>query len=180
MTTPWDRLLGARVENGQRKPPFTAVLSRVPIFENLSKHELASIDRILHRREYLPDEIVFRQGEPGMGMYVVQTGKVAIVSEPQNQQLYEMQEGDFFGEVALLDEGPRSATAVARSSCTLLGFFQPDLFDLISRNPRLGVKVVLSVARHVGVRLRQADDWVTALTVELEALRKKHTRHEEG
>ena len=173
MTTPWNRLLGARADNGQRKLPFTGILLRVPIFENLSKHELTSIDRILHRREYLPDEIIFRQGEPGMGMYVVQQGKVAIVSEPQNQQLYEMQEGDFFGEVALLDEGPRSATAVARTNCTLLGFFQPDLFDLINRNPRLGVKVVLSVARHVGVRLRQADDWVTALTSELEAARHK-------
>ena len=113
-----------------------------------------------------------------MGMYVVQQGKVAIVSEPQNQQLYEMQEGDFFGEVALLDEGPRSATAVARTTCTLLGFFQPDLFDLINRNPRLGVKVVLSVARHVGVRLRQADDWVTALTSELETAR--HKREQEN
>jgi len=173
MRTPWDRLLGARHENGQHKSPTADVLTRVPIFANLSKRELLSIDRILHRREYLPDEIVFRQGEPGMGMYVVQHGRVAIITEPQNQQLYEMQEGDFFGEVALLDEGPRSATAIARTSCTLLGFFQPDLFDLIDRNPRLGVKVVLSVAKHVGVRLRQADDWVTALTTELEAVRKK-------
>ncbi len=173
MRTPWDRLLGARNENGQHKSPIADVLTRVPIFANLSKRELLSIDRILHRREYLPDEIIFRQGEPGMGMYVVQHGRVAIITEPQNQQLYEMQEGDFFGEVALLDEGPRSATAVARTSCTLLGFFQPDLFDLINRNPRLGVKVVLSVAKHVGVRLRQADDWVTALTAELEAVRKK-------
>ncbi len=173
MRTPWDRLLGARNENGQHKSPIADVLTRVPIFANLSKRELLSIDRILHRREYLPDEIIFRQGEPGMGMYVVQHGRVAIITEPQNQQLYEMQEGDFFGEVALLDEGPRSATAIARTSCTLLGFFQPDLFDLINRNPRLGVKVVLSVAKHVGVRLRQADDWVTALTAELEAVRKK-------
>lgn len=173
MRTPWDRLLGARNANGQHKSPIADVLTRVPIFANLSKRELLSIDRILHRREYLPDEIIFRQGEPGMGMYVVQHGRVAIITEPQNQQLYEMQEGDFFGEVALLDEGPRSATAIARTSCTLLGFFQPDLFDLINRNPRLGVKVVLSVAKHVGVRLRQADDWVTALSSELEAVRTK-------
>lgn len=173
MRTPWDRLLGARDGDGQRKSPSIDLLTHVPIFANLNRRELIAIDRILHQREYLPDEIIFRQGEPGMGMYVVQRGHVAIISEPQNQQLYEMQDGDFFGEVALLDEGPRSATAVARTGSTLLGFFQPDLFDLINRNPRLGVKVVLSVARHVGLRLRQADDWVTALTAELEAVRHK-------
>ena len=84
-----------------------------------------------------------------------------------------MRDGDFLGEVALLDAGPRSATAIARTNSTLLGFFQPDLFDLIDRNPRLGVKVVLSVARHIGLRLRQANEKVLALVVEMEAAKKK-------
>ncbi|MGA9118550.1 MAG: cyclic nucleotide-binding domain-containing protein [Bacteroidota bacterium] len=175
MTTPWARLLGARINDGQSRTSHLALLARVPIFQNLNRRELISVDRILHRRDYLPDEIIFRQGEPGMGMYVVQEGKVAIISEPENQQLFEMQDGDFFGEVALLDEGPRSASAVARTNCTVLGFFQPDLFELIDRNPRLGLKIVLRIARHIGSRLRQADDWVTALTVELDSVKRAKT-----
>jgi CRP/FNR family cyclic AMP-dependent transcriptional regulator len=154
------------------------LLSRVPIFEELSRRELAAIERILHEREYVQDEIIFRAGEPGMGMYIVQKGKVAIISEPHDQQLYEMENGDFFGEVALLDEGPRSATAIARTSCTVFGFFQPDLFELIHRDPRLGLKIVLRLAKHVGSRLRQADDWVLALTTELESI--KRSRAEEN
>lgn len=175
MNTPWTRLLGARNDDDLSKNQRTTILSRVPIFDNLNKRELIAVDRILHQREYLQDEIIFRQGEPGMGMYVVQHGKVAILSEPENQQLCEMQDGDFFGEVALLDEGPRSATAIARTNCTVLGFFKPDLFNLIDRDPHLGVKVIIRVARHIGGRLRQTDDWVRALTVELESLKGGRT-----
>jgi CRP/FNR family cyclic AMP-dependent transcriptional regulator len=178
MATPWTRLLGTRTYDGHSKTRRTDVLSRVPIFESLSRRELVSIERILHRREYIQDEVIFRQGEPGMGMYVVLEGKIAIISEPESQQLFEMQDGDFFGEVALLDEGPRSATAIARTNCIVLGFFQPDLFELIDRNPRLGVKIVLRIARHIGRRLRQADDWVTALTLELDSLKGARTSEE--
>ena len=173
MATPWDRLLGNRPDESEAKSPFTSVLSRVPIFKNLTRRELISIDRILHRRQYIQNEVIFRQGEPGMGLYVVQSGTVGIVLEPGNQLVFEMRDGDFFGEVTLLDEGPRTATAIAKTNCVLLGFFQSDLLNLIDRNPRLGVKVVLSVARHVAVRLRKADELVAQLTEEIEALSRK-------
>lgn len=177
MTTPWARVFGYKKDREADELPTIQLLSRVPIFEELSRRELLAIEKILHEREYILDEIIFRQGEPGMGMYIVQKGKVAIVSEPHNQQLFEMEDGNFFGEVALLDQQPRSATAIARTSCKVFGFFQPDLFELIDRDPRLGLKIVLRLAKHVGSRLRQADDWVLALTAELEAV--KHAKADE-
>jgi CRP/FNR family cyclic AMP-dependent transcriptional regulator len=177
MTTPWTRLFGYKKDKEASELPTTQLLSRVPIFEELSRRELAAIERILHERTYIQDEVIFRAGEPGMGMYIVQNGRVAIVSEPHDQQLYEMENGDFFGEVALLDEGPRSATAIARTNCSVFGFFKPDLFVLIERDPRLGLKIVLRLAKHIGSRLRQADDWVLALTHELETM--KRSRDEE-
>ncbi len=175
--TNWKSLFRAQPESEPRLNRRADLLARVAIFDNLTKRELGILDRILHRREYLQDEVIFREGEPGMGMYVVQRGTVAIMSEPENQQLFEMQEGDFFGELALLDDSPRSATAIARTNCSVAGFFKPDLFDLIDRDPRLGVKIVLRLARHLGTRLRQADEWVLALTKELEAL-KRADEHE--
>ncbi len=173
----WKKLFSYHREPEPRVSRRADLLAQVPIFDNLTKRELGILDRILHRREYLQDEIIFRQGEPGMGMYVVQKGTVAIMSEPENQQLFEMQERDFFGELALLDESPRSATAVARTNCTVAGFFKPDLFDLIDRDPRLGVKIVLRLSHHLGSRLRQADEWVLALSTELETLKGAH-QHE--
>jgi len=116
--------------------------------------------------------VIFRQGERGMGMYIVQQGRVAIASEPENHELFELKDGDFFGEVALLDESPRSATAMAKTDCSVFGFFQPDLFGLIDRDSRLGVKIVLRVARFVGQRLRQANDRAQTLSLELDALKQ--------
>jgi CRP/FNR family transcriptional regulator, cyclic AMP receptor protein len=140
------------------------VLERIPVFKDLSKRELSAIERILHRREYLAGEIVIRQGEPGMGMYIIQSGKVDVLSEPAGVQLSQLGDGDFFGEVALLDETPRSASVVAKEATRILGFFQSDLFSLIERNPRLGVKIVIRLAQFLGERLKRANQQVLELT----------------
>jgi CRP-like cAMP-binding protein len=107
---------------------------------------------------YKPDEAIFHQGEPGVGMYIIVTGSVHILTGQNGPVLAELTDGEFFGELALLDESPRSATAVARTPCSILGFFQPDLFGLIERDPNLGVKIVLRLARSIGERLRRASE----------------------
>ena len=178
MTTTWARIFGYKSDHKQEDVSTIDLLARVPLFEDLSRRELAAVERILHRRHYIRGEMIFRQGERGMGMYIVQQGRVAITSEPENHELFELKDGDFFGEVALLDESPRSATATAKTDCSVFGFFQPDLFGLIARDSRLGVKIVLRVARLVGQRLRQANDRGQALTLELEALKQAVERKE--
>ena len=172
MTTPWARLFGYKSNHKSGDILTIDLLSRVPLFEDLNRRELSAVERILHLRQYVRGETIFRQGERGMGMYIVQQGRVAITAEPEQQELFELKDGDFFGEVALLDESPRSATAVAKTDCSVYGFFQPDLFGLIERDSRLGVKIVLRVSRYVGQRLRQANDRVLALSIELDALKQ--------
>jgi CRP-like cAMP-binding protein len=149
-----------------------AILQGIPIFEDLSRRELAAIERILHEREYQTDEVIFRQDEPGMGMYIIASGTVTIVSEPSSMKWSELGRGEFFGELALLDEHPRSATAVAKTPCKILGFFQPDLFALIDRNPRLGVKIVIRLARMIGARLRRANEQALSIVEELHKAKK--------
>jgi CRP-like cAMP-binding protein len=68
--------------------------------------------------------------------------------------------------MALLDESPRSATAVANGETTLLGLFRPDLFNLIERKPRLGSKILLKLAQMIAERLR-------CHNIELQILRQK-------
>jgi CRP-like cAMP-binding protein len=146
---------------------FPAVLGRIPIFKDLTNCELDAIERILHQREYSTDEVMFRQGEPGMGMYIIQSGKTVVLTEPEGVTLSELGEGEFFGEASLLSEAPRSATVIAKAPTRLLGFFQSDLFALIERNPRLGLKIVIRLAMFLGERLKSTNQQVLDLTEQL-------------
>ena len=165
MQSLWKSLLGATDRAD------ADLLDSIPLFEDLSSRELDAIRRLLHRRDYVAGESIFVQGEPGLGMYIIVRGAVSIQSEPSGRELVELDDGDFFGEIALLNEVIRTATARAKTDCTLLSLFQPDLLSLLDRNPRLGVKVLLSLARLVGLRLVEVSDEVEALTRECEELR---------
>ncbi len=134
-----------------------ALLRRVPMFADLDRRELAELEKILYRREYRTGETIFRQGDPGVGMYVIESGTVAITYEPSARLLAELRGGDFFGEIALLNETPRSARATATAPTVLHGLFQPELFDLVQRAPRVGVKLLLPLAQNLGTRLVHAD-----------------------
>ena len=129
------------------------LLSAIPLFEDLTPREIDTVQRLLHRRDYVAGESVFVQGEPGLGMYIIARGTISIQSEPSGRELVRLRDGDFFGEIALLNEVIRTATARATTDGTLLSLFQPDLLGLLERSPRLGVKVLLALARLVGLRL---------------------------
>ena len=134
------------------------ILGEIPIFSDLKQGELREIERIVHVREYETGEAVFREGDIGAGMFVIAKGRIDIVLESTEQdepkRLATLEQSDFFGELSLLDKERRSATAKAAEPSVLIGLFRPDLLDLIDRNPRLGSKVLLSVARIIGERLR--------------------------
>ena len=161
------------------------LLSKVPAFAELSLRELQEVAQIVHKREYRKDEPVFYQGDPGLGMYIIQNGKVSIsIADPdgEEKELALLSEGDFFGEIALLDESPRSATAICRTECLLIGFFRPDLFEIIEKNTALGGKIVLKLAEIVAQRLRTTDQEISKLKSELDAMasgrKKKSDDHE--
>ena len=154
--------LGLGKQEG-KKVRFRDTLRSIPIFSELGRRELAAVERILHKREYSAGEIIFRQDEPGLGMYIIENGRVSISTDDAVNAMTELGDGEFFGELPLLDGGSRSGTAVAKTACRIFGFFQPDLFGLIERDPRLGVKIVLSLAAIIGMRLRAANERVESL-----------------
>jgi len=134
-----------------------SILKVVPILDGLSKDELKEFERIVHRRHYEPNENIFWEGEPGVGMYIIQEGTVKIYKtllDGNDKELAILKNGDFFGELALLDESPRSASAIAMEKCHILGLFRPELFDILDRKPRLGLKVTTKLAQMIGNRLR--------------------------
>ena len=135
-------------------------IRKVPIFENLSPKEITAVEKLIHKRSYVTDEEIFREKDPGGGMYIIMDGKVSIVKNyggDHGQTLATLEDGDFFGEIALLDESPRTATAISLSDSMILGFYRTDLYELVDRRPKLAVKIIVNLARVVSERLRHSN-----------------------
>ena len=148
-------------KRGSDGNPVIEVLKNVPIFENLTKKELSEVVRLTHERTYKKDENVFKKLSPAEGMYVILSGQVSIV-DPDSETIFAtLESGDFFGELALLDEEPRSASAVAKIPSRLIGFFRTDLLTLMKRSPELGNKILLNLSRVLGERLRRTNKELT-------------------
>ena len=148
-------------KNGKHQINLDYVLKKVPFFSQLKKSELLEFKRIFHHRYFKKGEIIFFEGEPGAGMYVIENGKIGIYKnfdDNSKEELAVLQSGEFFGEMALLDESARSATAVALDNTSVLGLFRHDLFNLINRKPKLGNKILLKLAQMLAERLRLSND----------------------
>jgi CRP/FNR family transcriptional regulator, cyclic AMP receptor protein len=133
----------------------------IPLFSTLKSHDLREIENIVHQRHYKAREAVFLEGEPGVGMYIIQSGEVTIFKDyqtPKENQLACCGTNDFFGEMALLNDEPRSATAIAGGESEILGIFKPDLFELFERKPRIGVKILNRLAEMLALRLHRVND----------------------
>ena len=90
-------------------------------------------------------------------MYIIRSGRVDILLNHKTDHplmLAELETGDFFGEMTLLGDTARSATAVAREPAELIGFFHPDLIEIINIYPSMGAKISLGLARTLAERLR--------------------------
>ena len=144
-------------KNKESSDPVLQVLGEVPIFENLTPKELKDLARLTHERSYKANEPVFKKLAPGEGMYVILKGTVEIKDPDSNTTFATLGSGDFFGELALLDEEPRSAMAVATEASELVGFFRTDLLTLMKRGPELGNKILLNLSRVLGERLRRTN-----------------------
>ena len=144
----------------KEKEELYGILKNVPIFQDMNRRELAKVEGILHQRDYGSDEPIVREGELGVGMYIVVSGGVDIVQGDVDGNVLHLATfgvGDFFGEQALLDESPRTASAIARGPSSAVGFFRPDLLELIESDPRLGLKIVMRLSQMISVRLRHTN-----------------------
>ena len=131
-------------------------LQNTSLFRSLKPLEIKFVDGLMHERRYLPDEIVFDEGEEGQALYLVMAGRVQISRTfgGQRQVVNELGPGSFFGDLALLDDSPRSAQVRALDACELAVFFRDDFLALMETDAVIGYKISLELARHIGQRLR--------------------------
>ena len=158
-------------------PPRLERLHGLSLFVNLTPAELQIVDGLLHERDYLKGEVIFDEGEVGQAIYIIASGEVLIsrleqgaagraaqpvVNEsrlPRRRQgdsgrVAQLGPGTFFGELALLDNSPRSAQARAASPCQLIVFFRDDFVGLLDTHARIASKISRQLACHLGTRMR--------------------------
>lgn len=142
--------------------PRLAALARISLFAELSPAELAIVDGLLHRREYLAGEVVFDEGEEGQAIYFVEAGEVELRRTTQGEagRIARLGAGTFFGDMALIDNLPRTAQARATQAARCTVFFREDFLGLMDTHARIASKIALRLAREMGRRLRllQAGD----------------------
>ncbi len=132
-------------------------LKKMSLFADLKRRELRVVDGFMHQRNYLQNEVIFDEGEQGEAFYIVLEGKVTICRQGQlDQPIATLESGNFFGELALLDDAPRSAQARAAENCTLLVLFRGEFLGLMQSHGLIASKIAMQLARHLGVRLRSA------------------------
>lgn len=139
-------------------PPYLQVLKAMPLFAKLTNQEFSILVQIVHERSYMPQEVVFEEGDEGLGMYVVLEGRVRIHQRTATgtRDLAVIESGMYFGELALLGGEPRSASATALEATRLLFLFRPEFLDILETHGRLGAKLSLQLAIHTAERLRKA------------------------
>lgn len=134
--------------------------ANIPLFEGLSNREQQEVDRLLQRKTYQPGEQIFKQGNPGVGLFIVMTGSVELLQEEEDGTVLELataKPGEFFGELALLDDASRTASAVAVDETSVVALFRTDLMALSETRPRLGVKILVQLSQIVAERLRRTN-----------------------
>lgn len=131
-------------------------LRAIPFFSELPDDVLDGIARRLHRKHYHKDAVIFNEGEPGDCTYIVETGQVKVVSEKTGREIIYsyLGPGSFFGEMALLLGGKRSATVRVVIDADLLVLHQRDLEDLLKQHSSLAVLMTRELSRRLG-RLEQ-------------------------
>jgi HEAT repeat protein len=132
-------------------------LKRVGLFSNLSLEQLEAVNQATHEAEYLPGEIILRENEQGEMLYLLLEGTVEIVKghgTPHQRRLAEMSAVAYFGEMAILDNSPRSATCLAKDHARLLTLDGPSLKTLILQMPEISFAIFPTLT----ARLRAAED----------------------
>lgn len=140
-----------------RTGDIAELLTRVPLFSELSEEELAQVTEVAVPRRFQAGEVVFREGDTSNTCYVIRSGHARAVRENSDGRsitLAHFGPGDIFGELAMLDDERRSATVEALDETEAVAILGPDMRRLLRDHPEMAVKLVASLGR----RLRETNE----------------------
>ncbi len=142
----------------------TETLSKVPLFAYLTEQEVARIAEVTRAKTYPQNSIIVFENDPGDAMYVVDRGQVKVVLTGEDGReviLSVLGDGDFFGEMALIDDLPRSAHVIAMENSKLIVLYRDDFRRCLEETPRIALGLLQALSR----RLRRADDKIGGLVL---------------
>ncbi|HEX6158530.1 MAG TPA: Crp/Fnr family transcriptional regulator [Thermoanaerobaculia bacterium] len=140
----------------------TTFFRKFPLFADLDDRELTSIAQVAKTRRYAKDDVIFHADESGDVFCLIREGQVKITMiSPEGKEiiLSLLGPGDFFGEMALLDDEPRSATVVATETLELVTIWRSDFLQILAENFSITKKVLAEISR----RLRNASNRIESL-----------------
>ena len=132
------------------QPAQAEILARVPLFENLGDQDRGEIARLFRQRKFAAGETVTKEGSHAAAFFVIESGTATVTVQGERRRT--MEPGDFFGEIALIDDGARSATVTAESELICQGLTLWDFRPLVQQNPAVAWTLLQTLAR----RLRDA------------------------
>ena len=125
------------------------MLANTPLFDDLSPEDVADLAEHLKHQRFEPGQVICKKGEPGDSMYLVAQGVVSIYLPGEGSSkvpLKEVAVGQYFGELSLFDDKPRSATAEARTDCEVLELERDVLNEHIKKRPRIAIALLSELA----------------------------------
>jgi len=126
---------------------YLEYLRKVPIFKGLPAKELEFIARSVKERVYEPAAVIVKQGDPGVGFFMIMEGRVDVGHD--GHKIRDMGPGEFFGEMALMEERIRTATVTAKERTRCLQLVRWDFRALLKENPELAVRMLEVVVKRI-------------------------------
>jgi CRP/FNR family transcriptional regulator, cyclic AMP receptor protein len=144
-----------------------AFLRTVNLFKEFSEADLRALDSRLEKRRVRKGQVLFRAGDTGDDMFLIRSGSI-LISKPVTgrveQLLARMGPGEFFGEMSLVDQSPRSATVQGEVDTLLLSLNRQNLRELVETNPRAAAAFYQAMLGVFVQRLRESGEHIAEIT----------------
>lgn len=127
------------------KADSVAQLRKVPLFNGLDRHELAMLAHLVKEHEYPAGTLIVEAGSTGHGLYVITEGRAVVRKD--GRTVAQLGPGEFFGEIAVLDDGPRTADVRAETDTVCLTLVAWEVRPLLMENASLTFKMLMELVR---------------------------------
>ena len=127
--------------------PKLALIASVPLFAGLDRREIEFLGRLMDDVDVSDGKVLTREGSSGGEFFIVVEGSIKV--ERGGAEINRLGAGDFFGEIALIDQGPRTATAIADGPARLMVLTSAGFASMLGQNPGVETKILRVLARRV-------------------------------
>ena len=125
----------------------TELLQRIPLFSDLERKELEQLARTMKPRTFSAGDTIASEGQRGIGFFVIESGRANV--SVAGEQHGTLGSGDYFGEIALIDDGPRTATVTAASDLRCWGLTSWEFKPIVETNAEIAWKLLMALAKRL-------------------------------